>query len=969
MGTDKAGRRLSRMAGGIAAFAIIAGSAIVTMGPAAAQTPAVRVAITKSVSQPTAAPNEDFIFFLSWSCSSLTVACEGATVTDTLPPEVSRAAADVQFSGNFADVAYNPATGTAVFTLFSPLDAGTTAQIAVTVRFPPGTAPGTVATNQATIDATNAAPVASNQVSVTARAASQWTVTKGRVTGAAQLDTPFTYRVSITLAAGGTQNVTNARFVDTLPPGAQFVSATQGGTYDPGTNAVTWSLGTLVPNPNSAVTYSRDVTVIFPSTTFSAGDQPVNTVEALGTPVGEPDQSLGRATFPITLRDAGNITSASKRSGLGALGPGQADTYTITGANPNAGPIDAFTILENLPVELSMVQDGAPNLTGAGTAPQVSWRPLGGGAFQAIATSPAGGGWGTTIPAAADEIQLAYGTVPANFLGTALLRAGIPANGIGRDGVPVAAGATIRNCITVTGTSGGVAAIPRSSCTDQTVVPLSVQFSKTRTSAAVVPPSGDVSWEIGVGVDTTSASDLVNPVVTDCLPPNLDLIDPNNPASALNGSVTGIPVPVLARTPAGCGTGQVLLTWTWPPGFTLTRGSTRTITLNTRVANTAPPGLVTNVTTLAASNLAQIIERTANVTVTSTTVLLGTKFVKGDRDATFVGFGTIGQTTQGGSAAYQAIIANISDIAVTNLVVIDTMPIPGDTGVLTGTARGSAWQPLFSGGVTTGAPATVSYSTSHNPCRPELHAAAGCEPPNWTTTPPSPLSSVGAIRVDYGTYVLPPGGAVRLNWDVATPANAPVGQVAWNSFGYTAIRSDNLQALAPSEPRKVGLEVLGTGPPTPPPPGISLVKYVNGVHVPNPPGLTIPVGNPVVFTYLVTNTGQQTLVDIVLVDDELGTITCPKTTLVPGENMTCTSATQVAVVGPYDNVATVTGQPVDPNGDPDGPRLTDTDTGNYTNGDLPDTGADSGTLVQLGGLLLLLGVGFLVFSRRRQEPA
>jgi hypothetical protein len=521
---------------------------VISTGTAGAQVGPAEIDLAKSVSQTAAAPNEDFIFFLSYSCSSLTVPCENATITDTLPPQVSRAAADVQFGGNFADVEYNPATGTALFTLFTPLPAGTTAQVSITVRFPSGTAPGTTATNQATMTAANAAPAQSNQVTVTALAASAWTVTKGRVTAAAQLDTPFTYRVAITLAAGGTQNVDNARLVDTLPPGAQFVSATQGGAFDAGTNTVTWQVGTLVPNANNAVTYSREVTVIFPSSLFQAGDTPVNNVEALGAPAGEPDQSLGQAQFPVTLRAAGDITAASKRDTLGSLGPGQSDVYTITGTNPNAGPLDEFTITENLPVELSMVQDGSPNLTGTGTAPQISWRPLG-GTLQAIGTSPSGGGWGATIPANADEIVLGYGTVPASFAATAQLRAGIPANGIGRGGVPIAPGATIRNCVTVAGSSGGAAAIPRSSCTDQTVVPLSVQFSKTRTSSPVVPPSGDVTWDIGVGVDATSASDLVNPVVTDCLPPDIDLVDPTDPLSAVNGASAGLsPAPVLART-------------------------------------------------------------------------------------------------------------------------------------------------------------------------------------------------------------------------------------------------------------------------------------------------------------------------------------------------------------------------------------------------------------------------------------
>src|SRR6478735_4851128 len=127
MRTDRAGRRLRRTASGIAAFAVVAASAIFSTGSASAQAGPAELDLAKSANQATAAPNEDFIFFLSYSCSSLTVPCENATITDTLPPQVSRAAADVQFGGNFANVDYNPATGTALFTLFTPLPAGTTA--------------------------------------------------------------------------------------------------------------------------------------------------------------------------------------------------------------------------------------------------------------------------------------------------------------------------------------------------------------------------------------------------------------------------------------------------------------------------------------------------------------------------------------------------------------------------------------------------------------------------------------------------------------------------------------------------------------------------------------------------------------------------------------------------------------------------------------------------------------------------
>ena len=80
-----------------------------------------------------------------------------------------------------------------------------------------------------------------------------------------------------------------------------------------------------------------------------------------------------------------------------------------------------------------------------------------------------------------------------------------------------------------------------------------------------------------------------------------------------------------------------------------------------------------------------------------------------------------------------------------------------------------------------------------------------------------------------------------------------------------------------------------------------------------------------------------TLIDITLVDDQLGAITCPKTTLVPGESMVCTSAPQVARPGQYANTAVVTGQPVDSGGHPSGPPLTDLDRGHYNNS-IPVTG-------------------------------
>ena len=102
-------------------------------------------------------------------------------------------------------------------------------------------------------------------------------------------------------------------------------------------------------------------------------------------------------------------------------------------------------------------------------------------------------------------------------------------------------------------------------------------------------------------------------------------------------------------------------------------------------------------TDLTADRLPVALERTADVAVTSETLLRGTKFVKGDRDAAFIPGPGVGNTTRGGTAEYQATIRNVSDVAVTNVIVVDTLPIPGDIGLKDPAPRESGWQPFFAG--------------------------------------------------------------------------------------------------------------------------------------------------------------------------------------------------------------------------------------------------------------------------------
>ena len=168
---------------------------------------------------------------------------------------------------------------------------------------------------------------------------------------------------------------------------------------------------------------------------------------------------------------------------------------------------------------------------------------------------------------------------------------------------------------------------------------------------------------------------------------------------------------------------------------------------------------------------------------------------------------------------------------------------------------------------------------------------------------------------------LAPGQTLTLAWPMAAPPNAPVGTVAWNSFGFTGFRTDTGAQLTPAEPNKVGIEVD--------PYPLMLMKQVNGQTEETPPGLFVPVGQPVTYTYLVTNPGDLTVGSVNLTDSPAQTITCPSATIPPHGTIACTAAAGPATAGQHADTATVSGQPLI-NGSPAGPATAPvSDTANY----------------------------------------
>jgi hypothetical protein len=172
-------------------------------------------------------------------------------------------------------------------------------------------------------------------------------------------------------------------------------------------------------------------------------------------------------------------------------------------------------------------------------------------------------------------------------------------------------------------------------------------------------------------------------------------------------------------------------------------------------------------------------------------------------------------------------------------------------------------------------------------------------------------------------------------------------------------------------------------------PAITLIKEVDGHRELTAPGLPIPAGTTVTFTYVVTNTGNVNLNAVNVSDNVLGPIACPQKSLAPNQSETCTETT-TARTGTHTNIGTVTAQPVDPAGQSIGAAASATDPASYTGtpatkanenpsapaaaspstpgaGPLAFTGIDGTVAGGLTVAMIGLGLFFVGLSRRRHS--
>ncbi|MCP3967064.1 MAG: hypothetical protein GY718_12060, partial [Lentisphaerae bacterium] len=110
-------------------------------------------------------------------------------------------------------------------------------------------------------------------------------------------------------------------------------------------------------------------------------------------------------------------------------------------------------------------------------------------------------------------------------------------------------------------------------------------------------------------------------------------------------------------------------------------------------------------------------------------------------------------------------------------------------------------------------------------------------------------------------------------------------------------------------------------------PAIDIEKATNGHDADAAPGPTLQIGDPVAWTYEVTNTGDVTLDNVDVTDNQGVAVSCPTTTLAAGASMTCTG-NGTAEAGQYWNLGTASGTSAGSASCP-GTTVTDDDPSHY----------------------------------------
>lgn len=258
----------------------------------------------------------------------------------------------------------------------APAETPTASGTTLTWTFTPGASIAAGASGTLIFRATAPAVEGSYQNQAQAQSSNEGTLTSNKVevgVGAPVLSltkTPDSYSstpggtvvYTITYGNDSPVTVTGAVLSDVLPTGLTFVSATGGGTYDSGTNTVTWTIGTLpAGSTGNTVTFTATVDDPYPS---GATNPLVNTVE-----LDSDDTTPVTADAPVFISLPLRV---QKTSSVPSVAPGGNVTFTISYENTSPQTAVNAIVTDFVPTGFNFVSATAGGTYNAGTQ-TVTW--------------------------------------------------------------------------------------------------------------------------------------------------------------------------------------------------------------------------------------------------------------------------------------------------------------------------------------------------------------------------------------------------------------------------------------------------------------------------------------------------------------------------------------------------------------------------------------------------------------------
>ena len=748
-----------------------------------------------------------------------------------------------------------PGAKKVTITFVDPVPSGSTGVIDIGVRFTNGTIPNnTLETFTAVLTDGSGNTSGVQTLPITVTAAPTFCVNKTLVGGGA-IDGITTYQIVAranndpdAIISGGYLQAENITITDNLPTDAIFVSAA---VYDqnntliasptPTGNVLSFTLPTLSPSYGPGYWVVRSVRAViqvrFPSPTFSPGDAATNSIGVTYNIFGGTQQTLtdgqtigscsSGLTTTTTLQASNPVATISKSldNNKTQYFPGEIVVYGLSVKNTGNVDLDDYELIDDVPASLNLSYVyGNRNLTYQSTLhPTYVPIVLDGNDNVILAT-------GEKVT----KLRFTYGASGSPMPPNGVMNITLGFKQVGE----VTVSTSFTNCAQWNSSTAGIPT-DRTSCVVATQEPrLTTASGILRTETNVCGGVFDVGNQIAQKVfyaALPTGANIQNPIVMALLPVGHTFVAGSFTFDPLS---TSLPTPTMEVLPSYNGTGRTLLRFRFPTGSVLKAGDgffninfTFRIGLGAQAGNGVGPdiygygdniinGAYTDANDLNANgsttDLFNSFEKwCGGYTVASSASMESIKWVKGQLDSKYSRYPESGNTVPGGNADYRLVVKNTGTVPMKNISIVDILPFVGDRGVIDPSARNTIWRPNLAGPLTPPSGVTVYYSTAQNPCRDELKAAGdpspfptGCTPPNWSTAPPADITTVQSLKLDFGTLVIASGDSLVTTWPMRAPINAPTaGEIAWNSFGFVATRTDNNQPLLAAEPIKVGIKV------------------------------------------------------------------------------------------------------------------------------------------------------------------